>query len=357
MQLTPPPQAPDSLADAPATPADSLQALADSLRSTADGLRATADSLQAVADSTGGLLAAATAAGTALTSRDFWLGLADRALDVALAVGLALLAIAVVKRVKRRWVASVQNDPTTDKRRQRVLTTADLLGSVARYAIWTVAALAVLPILGFDIRGLLAGAGIAGLAIGFGAQTLVKDVISGFFLLFDDTLGNGDLITFNGEVGTVEYVGLRLIKARKFDGELLMIPAGELRTFGNKSVGFARLVVPVGLSYEQDVSQALQALEAVAAEWAETEHAREVLLEEAPQVQALMDLGDSAVTARVVAQVRPGEQFQAERDLRALIKRRFDEMGVEIPFPRRTVYVKSVGGADVPDDEAGAAGA
>ena len=252
-------------------------------------------------------------------------------------------------------MASVQDDPALDKRRQRVLTTADLLGSVARYAVWTVTGVTVLSILGFDIRALLAGAGIAGLAIGFGAQTLVKDVISGFFLLFDDTLGNGDLIRIGDEVGEVEYVGLRLIKVRKFDGELLMVPAGELRTFGNKSIGYARVVVNVGLSYEQDASQALRVLEEVAAEWAASASAREIMVEEAPQVQGLLELGDSAVTARVIVQVRPGEQFAADRQIRSLVKTRFDERGIEIPFPRRTVYVKSADGdADV--EAAAAAG-
>ena len=315
----------------------------------------------AAADSVGPVLTPerVAAAGRRLATEEFWLGVGQTALQVAFAVALALVAISLVTRLKRRWVASVQNDPATDKRRQRVLTTADLLGSVARYAIWTVTIVTVLSIVGFDVRALLAGAGIAGLAIGFGAQTLVKDVISGFFLLFDDTLGNGDLIRIGDDVGTVEYVGLRLIKVRKFDGELLMVPAGELRTFGNKSVGYARAIVPVGLSYEQDAGQALAVLEDVAREWAETEHARAAMVEEAPQVQALMDLGDSAVTARVIVQVVPGEQFAAERDLRRLIKARFDERGIEIPFPRRTVYVKSEGGgeADGAVEDAAAAGA
>lgn len=285
-------------------------------------------------------------------SEEFWFGLGATALRVAVTIGLALLAIALVTRLKNRWVASVQDNPATDKRRQRVLTTADLLGSVARYTIWAITIVTVLALVGFDIRALLAGAGIAGLAIGFGAQTLVKDVISGFFLLFDDTLGSGDLIRIGEDTGVVEYVGLRLIKVRKFDGELLMVPAGELRTFGNKSVGFARAIVNVGLSYEQNAAEALAVLEDVAREWAETEHARDIMVEEAPQVQALMDLGDSAVTARIVVQVRPGEQFQAERDLRQLIKARFDERGVEIPFPRRTVYVKTEGNGGGDDDAA-----
>ena len=291
-----------------------------------------------------------------LTSEAFWLGVGWAALRVAVIVALAVFVLGVVKRIKHGWVARAMEAPTLDKRRQRVLTVADLLGSVVRYLVWTVAAVMVLDAVGLPIGPLLAGAGIAGLAIGFGAQTFVKDVISGFFLLFDDTLGNGDLIRIGDDTGTVEYVGLRLIKVRKFDGELLMVPAGELRTFGNKSVGYARAIVPVALSYEQDAGAALAVLEDVAREWAATEHAKEVMVEEAPQVQALMDLGDSGVTARVIVQVVPGEQFAAERDLRRLVKARFDERGIEIPFPRRTVYVKSDGGT-AGDGAGGAAAA
>ena len=353
MQLAP------SLRPADSAAVDPAQATRDSLAAVADSLRAAADSIQAAADSSTADAArrSLAEARAAVASEEFWLGIGETVLQVAATIALALFAIAVVTRIKKRWVATVQSDTTTDKRRQRVLTTSDLLGSVARYVIWAITLVTVLGIVGFDIRALLAGAGIAGLAIGFGAQTLVKDVISGFFLLFDDTLGNGDLIRIGSDVGTVEYVGLRLIKVRKFNGELLMVPAGELRTFGNQSVGFARVIVEVGLSYEADLEETLHALEEVAAEWAATEHAQASMIEEAPQVQALTALGDSAVTARIVVQVKPGEQFPAERDLRSLIKRRFDERGVEIPFPRRTVYVKSLGGS--PDDiaEAGAAGA
>ena len=316
-------------------------------------------SIQSPTEAPAQIAEAARSARDTLFDEAFWLGVGWTAVKVAVTVALALVAISVVTRLKKRWVASVQDDPATDKRRQRVLTTADLLGSVARYAIWTVTGVTVLSVVGFDVRALLAGAGIAGLAIGFGAQTLVKDVISGFFLLFDDTLGNGDLVRIGDDVGTVEYVGLRLIKVRKFSGELLMVPAGEVRTFGNQSIGFARVVVEVGLSYEQDAREALAVLEGLAAEWAATDEAQAVMVEDAPQVQGLLSLGDSAVTARVIVQVRPGEQFAVDRALRTLVKERFDEHGIEIPFPRRTVYVRSEGGAGSSDaaGEAAAAGA
>lgn len=309
-----------------------------------------------ITDSLSGALGRAreTAGATAGTFLDtgFWYEVGARAVRVAFIVALALFVLAVVKRLKKRWARKVQDRPATDKRRQRVLTVADLMGSVARYVVWTVAAIMVLAELGLDIGPLLAGAGIAGLAIGFGAQTLVRDVISGLFLLFDDTIGVGDLIRLGDDEGTVEYVGLRLLKVRKFDGEVLMIPAGELRVFGNKSIGYARVIVPVGLSYEQDVTEALAVLEAVAREWAATEEAQRILLEDAPQVQAVTDLGDSAVTARVVAQVIPGEQFAAERALRRLVKQRFDERGIESPLPRRTVYVRSDNAGGGEADEA-----
>jgi moderate conductance mechanosensitive channel len=270
----------------------------------------------------------------------FWFVLGGRALKVAITIALALLVISLIKRAITRWEAHVKDLPPLTPRRQRVMTVSNLILSMGRYVIWVLAAIMVLAQVGVNIAPLLAGAGIAGLAIGFGAQTLVRDVISGLFLLFDDIIHIGDLITFDGHAGVVEGISLRLIKVRKFDGELMMVPAGELRAFGNKSVGFARVVVPVGVTYEQDTDTVLEALERVAAEWAARPNVKAIMLEPAPQVQALMELGDSAVTARIVVQVIPGEQFAAERELRKLVKRRFDEWGIEIPFPRRTMYVR-----------------
>jgi len=270
----------------------------------------------------------------------FWIGLAGRAITVTITLALTFFVIAVIKRALTRWEAGVKDLPPLTPRRQRVMTVSNLILSVGRYAIWVVATIMVLAQVGVNVGPLLAGAGIAGLAIGFGAQTLVRDVISGLFLLFDDIIHIGDLITFDAHAGVVEGISLRLIKVRKFDGELMMVPAGELRTFGNKSVGFARVVVPVGVTYEQNTDTVLEALERVAAEWAARPDVQAIMLEPAPQVQALMDLGDSAVTARIVVQVVPGEQFAAERALRKLVKQRFDEWGIEIPFPRRTMYVR-----------------
>jgi small conductance mechanosensitive channel len=275
-----------------------------------------------------------------VTDTAIWIALGSAILEVVIILALALFVIGVVKRVMLRWRATVEPLPAIDPRRQRAMTVSNLIMSATRYVVWTFAVIMVLAAVGLDIGPLLAGAGIAGLAIGFGAQTLVKDVISGIFLLFDDIIHVGDLVTYGSTTGTVEAISLRLIKVRKFDGELVMIPAGELRTFGNKSVGFARVIVPIGVSYEQDLDEILEALDEIAQEWAAIPENKERMLEEKPVVQAVTELGDSAVTARIIVQVIPGEQFPAERELRARIKRRFDQRGIEIPFPRRTVYVR-----------------
>jgi moderate conductance mechanosensitive channel len=269
-----------------------------------------------------------------------WLAIVSAALKVVITIGLALAIIAALKRLLSRWQRRVKDLPNIDPRRQRVMTGTNLILSVTQYAVWAVATIMVLGELGLNIGPLLAGAGIAGLAIGFGAQTLVRDVISGLFLLFDDIIHVGDMVTFDGHAGVVEGLSLRVIRVRKFDGELMMVPAGDLRTFGNKSIGFARVIVTVGVTYEQDTDVVLEALQRIASEWAQLDENRSVMLEEAPQVQALMSLGDSAVEARIVVQVVPGEQFAAERRLRLLVKRRLDDWGIEIPFPRRTVYVR-----------------
>lgn len=266
----------------------------------------------------------------------YWQPVALDGLRILVILAIVFIGLRIVRRLTNRWMESVEDLDATDARRQRAATLGKLIQSVAQYIAWPVAGIMILSEVGLDVGALLATAGVAGLAIGFGAQTLVKDVISGVFLLFDDLIHVGDLVAIGGTIGTVEEIGVRLIKVRKFDGELVMIPAGDIRTFGNKSLDWARVIVPVGLSYEQDVEAILPVMEEVAQEWAANH--KDILLEESPQVQGLLNFGDSSVEARVVVQVRPGEQYAAERELRRRLKQRFDEQGVDIPFPQRTVH-------------------
>lgn len=266
-----------------------------------------------------------------------WSTLALGGLRILLIILLGLGLLRLIRRLVKRWIDGVETLDRTAPRRQRAETIGNLIRSLAQYVIWPVIAIMVLSEINIDVGALLATAGIAGLAIGFGAQTLVKDVIGGVFLLFDDIIHVGDLVTIGSTTGTVEEIGVRLVKVRTFDGEVVMFPAGDIRTFGNKSIDWARVIVPVGLSYNQDVDAILPIIEQVAQRWVD-EH-RDIVLEDTPQVQSIMQLGDSAITVRVVVQVKPGEQFAAERELRRRLKRVFDAQNVEIPFPQQTVHM------------------
>jgi small conductance mechanosensitive channel len=259
-------------------------------------------------------------------------------LIIILIIAFSAFLLRLIGKIARQWAARFEDLPPLHPRRQRALTIGNLFTSTARYIIWPLAFITILTEFDVNVGALIATAGVAGFAIGFGAQTLVRDVISGIFLLFDDTIHVGDLVRIGTDEGVVEYIGIRLLKVRKFNGELMMVPAGELRIFGNRSIDYARVIVEVGLSYEQDVDAILPVMEQVAQAWAE-EHSG-ILLGEEPQIQALTQLGDSAVMARIVAKVVPGEQFEGERQLRKLLKRTFDEWGIEIPFPRRTIYMR-----------------
>ena len=253
---------------------------------------------------------------------------------------LILVAWSIIKLVDRTllvWNKRFESLPLITPRRQRALTTSTLLSSTVRYVVGGIALIAILDVLNIDVAALIATAGIAGIAIGFGAQSVVKDMIGGILLLFDDTIHVGDLIRVGTDEGLVEDIGVRTIKIRRFNGELLMVPAGDLRTFGNRSVGFVRAIVPVGLSYDQDVDRIMEVMLRVAQEYA-ADH-KDLLMDEEPLVQGITNFSESSVDARIVLKMVPGEQFEGERELRRRLKQAFDEEGINIPFPQRTLHV------------------
>lgn len=210
--------------------------------------------------------------------------------------------------------------------------------SLVRYVLFFVGLVMVLRVLGVDYAAILAGAGVAGLAIGFGAQTLVRDFLSGFFLLFEDVMGVGDVITSGKVAGVVEYIGLRATHIRAFDGTLNVVPNGEFTVIGNWNRDWMRAIVAVDLAYEQDTERGMAVARQVADQWFSEN--QDVALEP-PEVQGILAFGESGVTVRILAKVRPLEHWKTERDLRARLKKVFDQAGVEIPFARRVVYHRS----------------
>lgn len=273
----------------------------------------------------------------AFLSMSFFTSLGIGVIRVVSVVAVALILLRIVDRSTRRWTRRFDDRPALDPSRQRALTLGNLIVSAARYVIWPVSIIMVLSIVGVDVAALIATAGIAGLAVGFGAQTLVKDVISGFFLLFDNTIAIGDNVRIGDEKGIVEHIGLRLIKVRKYNGELMMVPAGELRIFANASIGFARAIVEVGVAYKDDIDQVLEILSRVARTWMDAN--RSVLESDEPDIHAITSFGDSSVNVRIGVAVSPGEQWRSERELRIAIKAAFDEAGIDIPFPNQIVHM------------------
>lgn len=216
----------------------------------------------------------------------------------------------------------------------RVNTLKALLQSMLTYVVFFLAGMTVLQIFNVNTAAILASAGILGLAVGFGAQSLVRDIISGFFILFEDQFKVGDFVETAGVIGVVEEVGLRTCKIRQWTGQLHVIPNGEITRITNYSRGRMMAVVIIGIAYEEDIDQAMEVLR-VESEAA----AREIeAIVEVPVVHGVVELADSAVNIRIVATTVAGEQWAVERDLRRRFKYALDRAGIEIPYPRRVLY-------------------
>ena len=277
----------------------------------------------------------------------------DRLLDYAmpLATALAILAAAwVANRLVRRSIRRMVDHMTDDgalaalraptalartgeipslRRVQRAETVGALLKSVASFGIWTLAGLMALGTVGLDLGPLIAGAGIVGVAVGFGSQNLVRDFISGIFMLMEDQYGVGDVVDAGPATGTVEGVGLRTTRLRDVSGTLWHIPNGEIRRVGNRSQGWARALVDVEVAYSTDLDDATRTIERVAHELSVDEHWAARLLEQ-PEVWGVEELGPDGIRVRLVAKTRPLEQWKVARELRARLKVAFDQAGIEV---------------------------
>lgn len=220
---------------------------------------------------------------------------------------------------------------TGDERRFDTL--KDIIKSIFRYTVYFVAFTPILETLGINISSLIAAAGIGGLAIGFGAQNLVRDVITGFFILFEDQFHIGDYIETGGKSGIVEEMAIRVTKIRDFNGDLHIIPNGAIDKVTNRSRGIMRALVEVSIAYEENIERSLEVLKNLCTEIAEENDK----IVEGPTVLGVNKLGESDVVIAIMAKTIPMEQWAVERELRKRIKERLDEKGIEIPYPRRVV--------------------
>lgn len=254
-----------------------------------------------------------------------------RILIIILASLLGYHLLRIISQQLERLV-EVEGYATINEREQRIKTLTTILRDAGLALIAAIAAVMILSELGINVAPLIAGASIAGLAIGFGAQTLVKDIISGFFILLENQFTIGDVISVGGISGGVEKMTLRATFVRDLQGTLHVIPNGEIRILSNKTKGWARAMVDVGVAYKEDIERVLATLERVGQEMSQDEGYHPLLLEQ-PTVSGVEELGDSAMTLRIMVKTQPGKQWEVSRELRKRIKETFEEEGIEMPYP------------------------
>ncbi len=219
---------------------------------------------------------------------------------------------------------------------QRAKTISVFLKSVIRVVVLGLIVMLILSEFGVEIGPIIAAAGVVGIAVGFGAQTLVQDFLSGTFLLTEGYLRVGDVIEVNGKSGTVEDINLRLVIIRDFAGDVHVIPNGEIRALTNRSYKFSRAVIEVGVAYRENTDKVVAIMERVGEELAKE---MPDVIDNGPEIFGIDSFGDSAINWRVRFQTKPTQQWGVARAYRRRLKNAFDEAGIEIPFPHRTIYM------------------
>ncbi len=247
----------------------------------------------------------------------------------------------VVDRLMRRAETGVLPDRVTPavsaRRAQRAMTIGSVLKSVITIVLIAVITTMMLSEIGVNIAPIIASAGIIGIALGFGAQSLVKDFLSGIFMIFEDQYGVGDVVDVGEATGTIEAVTLRVTRLRDLNGTVWYVPNGEILRVGNMSQNWSRAVVDVSVGYGEDLARVKRVLSEVAHDLWEDEDFKDLIIEE-PEITGVEMLAADSVNLRVLIKTRPMEQWAVAREMRQRIKARFDHEGIEIPFAQRVVW-------------------
>lgn len=219
-------------------------------------------------------------------------------------------------------------------------TAASLLSSLTKYIIYFIVLCNVLVMWGVNITSILALGGAVSVAVGLGAQDIIKDMMAGLFIITENQFGVGDIVELNGFSGTVEAIGIRTTRIRNADGNVHIVPNGQISVVTNMSKGFNRAVVDISVAYGEDIEHVFEVLKDEFKKIFDNKIIEGIIDE--PQVWGINELADSAVVIRVVADSEIGENWRIERELRKYILKRFDKEKIEIPFPHIVVQNKEV---------------
>ncbi|MDW3177379.1 MAG: mechanosensitive ion channel family protein [Acidimicrobiia bacterium] len=310
------------------------------------------------------------------TDSEVWAKLADwfldRPLRILFILFLAWLLVRVLQAMVHRFadelaergarpVESSEKSPRRNANRiahreqqrvraqRRAVTLGVMLDSLVSILVWTTAGFMVLGELGVSLGPLIASAGIAGIALGFGAQSVVRDFLAGIFVIVEDQYGVGDVIDVGEAIGTVEEVGFRTTLVRDVSGVLWTVPNGVIQRVGNYSQIWSKSIFDIEVAYDTDIDQAMEVIKHTLDEvW--QENLEEATIIEEPEVQGVQAFGESAVVIRAAVKTDPAEQWTAARIINGRLKKALDEAEIEIPFPQRTVWVKNDDGASLKRD-------
>lgn len=264
-----------------------------------------------------------------VTDTQMWIDFGLIIIKIIAIIILARILVSVVQAAVNRVFRHRQGNKLQLEQR-RVDTMRVLVNNVTQYTIYFLALLMVLQQMGIDLRPVLVSAGVLGLAVGFGAQSLVRDVITGFFIIFEDQFAVGDFVTINNMTGTVQEIGLRITRIRSWTGEVFIFPNGTINQVTNFSLANTLAVVDVSVAYEEDLKQVESILKDILVQV----KAELPDVVEDPKILGVQALGPSEVVMRITAECKPNTHHGVSRSLRAMIRTEFTKRGIQIPYQK-----------------------
>jgi small-conductance mechanosensitive channel len=274
-----------------------------------------------------------------LTNNELWQAFGSSALRIIMFLFIGRFILWVIHKTIDRIILERENKMLINHTR-RMTTVGKLMKNVASYVVYFITIMLILSEFGINLGPLLAGAGVLGLAVGFGAQSLVKDIITGFFIVLEDQFAVGDVIQTGLFKGTVEVIGLRTTRIQSWTGEVHIVPNGMINEVTNFSINNSIAVVDISIAFEEEVNRALEVIR----------HTMITMQDEnlinAPEVLGIQAIAPTGVTLRVIAECRPNTHPIVSRKLNMELKKALDASGIEIPYPRMVTYHRNGKGGE-----------